>query len=316
MGSDDGAELIAAIKEGILESQRQSRPDPTIIVYCDKHLPVRMARARSQSLAESGEASADVNPLDFWRCPKPGCERCYEPTMFGYFCYGSEMGSRIERNSSKQPRGNHQGLPFMYIGKVGDGRRFVCPFYKCDEQGEDFALSVVDEEVAIPEDPLSGLGKEERKRTIEMAIFKSFASASGIGMDEGSAINHPPDAPDVRCTISGKPRWFELGQIINEEVAAKINPKRQASTPGFSFSQEDPFVEIITKKKSKTYQTAGDPVDLVLHFDLRLGSKSVVLGQIEKHADLLESLLADGSFSGVWIFDDWTKSIVWSKSRS
>jgi hypothetical protein len=204
----------------------------------------------------------------------------------------------------------------MYIGKVGDGRRFLCPLYKCNEQGDDVASSVVDEEVAIPDDPLFGLGKEERKRAIEMAVFRSFASASGIGMDEGSATNHPPDAPDVRCAISGKPRWFELGQIINEEVAATINPRRQASAPGFSFSQEIPFVEIITKKKGKKYETAGDPVDLVLHFDLRLGSKSVVQGQIEKHAALLESLLTDGPFSGVWIFDEWTKSIVWSKRRS
>ena len=242
--------------------------------------------------------------------------RCYEPNMFGYFWCGSEMGSRIEQNSTKQPRGNREGLPFLYIGKVGNGRRFLCPLYKCHEQGEDVALSAIDEEVAIPEDPLSALGKEERKRAKEMAVFKSFASASGIGVDEGSAKNHLPNAPDIRCTISGLSRFFELGEIINEEVAAKINPKRQASAPGFSFSQEIPFVEIIAKKKSKTYQTAGDPVDLILHFDLRLGSKSVVRGQIEKHAALLESLIADGPFSGVWIFDEWTKTIVWSKSRS
>ena len=62
--SDEGAELIAAIKELILEDQKKSRPHSSIVVYCDRHLPVQMARAVSLSLVESGEASADVNPLD------------------------------------------------------------------------------------------------------------------------------------------------------------------------------------------------------------------------------------------------------------
>ena len=68
--SDESAELIAAIKERILEDQRKSRPDPRIVVYCDRHLPVQMAQAVSWSLVEFGGASGDVNPLDFWRCPK------------------------------------------------------------------------------------------------------------------------------------------------------------------------------------------------------------------------------------------------------
>src|SRR5262249_5446799 len=68
------------------------------------------------------------------------------------------MGSRIEASSNTQPRGNHQSRPFMYVGRVGDGRRFLCPLYKCDEQGEDLTSSVVDEEVVIPGDPLSACG--------------------------------------------------------------------------------------------------------------------------------------------------------------
>ncbi len=35
----------------------------------------------------------------------------------------------------------------MYIGKIGEGRTYQCPFYKCDEHGPVVAESIEDEEV-------------------------------------------------------------------------------------------------------------------------------------------------------------------------
>jgi hypothetical protein len=81
--ADNAVDLLAAIEESIKEEERKTRPSPAIVVYCDKHLSVKMAPAGSWTIGEYGESSADANPLDFWRCPKGGCERCYEPMMFG-----------------------------------------------------------------------------------------------------------------------------------------------------------------------------------------------------------------------------------------
>ena len=103
----------------------------------------------------------------------------------------------------------------------------------------------------------------------EMSVFNSFAIASPLAIDEGSAVNAFPPYPDIRCTISGQLHWFELGQIISEEVAEKTNARRRRIGGGFSFSQEGSFVEIARKKATKAYQTQGAPVDLILHFDLR-----------------------------------------------
>ena len=309
-------DFLAAIKESVKESQRKSRPDYRIIVFCDRHLGVEMWRAASHSLNEYGEysyggTSADVNRLDFWKCPKAGCDRCYHPTRFGYYWFGGEMGSRAIPNPTEQPRcGAHLETPFMYVGKVGRGRRYLCPFYKCDKQGDEVQSVVIDEEVEIPKDPLAGLKKADRQRAEEMAVFKSFVSASGIRIDEGSAISGNADKkePDIRCTISGKPHWFELGEIISEEVAAKISPTRKTMDSGFSFSQEAPFVKIVKKKRTGPYQTQGAPVDLVLHFDLRLGTNGVVSRLIEKHDALLKSLVNNGPFARVWIYDAFAKS--------
>src|SRR5438876_10704849 len=99
------------------------------------------------------------------------------------------MGGSLEQNPYKQPRCNHLELPFMYVGKVGLGRRYLCPLYKCSEEGDEVAISVVDEEIAIPKDPLEGLGKGERQQFDEMTTFTLFASASGLAVDEGSVTN-------------------------------------------------------------------------------------------------------------------------------
>jgi hypothetical protein len=314
INSDD---FITEIKEQFEEEERKSHPDYRKVVYCDKHLGVQMQRSVSHGMIEYGNASADVNPLEYWRCRRAGCDRSYEPTMFGYFWHSGEMGSRKVLDPTNQRRcGVHPGTPFMYVGKVGDGRRYLCPFYKCDGRGDEVQSVVVDEDVEIPKHPLEGLKKADRQRAEEMAVFESFVSASGITIDKGSAANAESPYPDIRCAILGKLHWFELGEIISEEVAAKLSPKRKAMDGGFSFKQERPFTQVVEKKATKKYETQGAPVALLLHFDLRWGSRSVVVGLIGKHAALLKPLVNDGPFTEVWIYDAFTKCIVWSSEQA
>lgn len=304
-------DLLTDIEEWMKEAQRKEHPDYKITVYCDHHRGVKMLLATTWTSVQYGETSVDANTNLLWHCPKPDCIRCYEPTMFGYHGNSGRPGSRVQMNPHKQPRGNHPGVPFMYIGKDGEGRRFMCPLYKCDEQGPDVAALVVDEEVDSPANPLDDLRGDERKRAIEMLVFLSFASVSGLPIDEGSPENGAQGYPDIGCTISGQPYWFELGQIINEEVAEKLNPRRRKQESGFSYDQEQPFVERVKDKATKSYKTEGAPVDLILHFDLRLGTAASVRRLIEKHGTLLDSLTTSGPFQRVWIFDEHTKEIVW-----
>ena len=203
----------------------------------------------------------------------------------------------------------------MYIGKVGEGRRFLCPFYKCDGQGPEVAASVVDEDVETPTNPLDDLRGDERKRAVEMSVFQSFASVCGLPIDKGSHENGAQYYPDIGCTIAGQRYWFELGQIINEEVAEKLNPKRRKPEGGFSYDQESSFAKLVSDKATKKYETEGAPVDLILHFDPRFGTTARARLLIEKHGTLLDSLTTSGPFNRVWIFDVHTNEIVW-QSRS
>jgi hypothetical protein len=199
----------------------------------------------------------------------------------------------------------------MYIGKDGSGRRYKCPLYKCDKQGAVVAEGVEDEEIELPPAPLTNLKSAEKKRAVEMQVFQSFAVASGLPIDPGSAENHEPDHPDILCTISGDRYWFELGRIIHEEVAEKLNPKRQKADGGFSYNQEPPFVSVIESKASKKYETDGFPVDLILHFDLRFGTTTTTQWLCEKHQSLLETLTTKGPFKRVWVFDESSKVVIW-----
>ena len=170
MPTKDAHDFLAGIKKWMEEEERKRSPDYRNTVYCDRHLGVKMVLADSWSCIDYGDNSVDLNPTLLWRCPKPGCDRHYEPTMFGYHL--NEPGRRLQTDGPKQPRGNHPGLPFMYIGKFGEGRRFKCPYYKCAEQGPIVAGAVVDEFVEPPPpDPLVNLKKAERKRAAEFVDF-------------------------------------------------------------------------------------------------------------------------------------------------
>jgi hypothetical protein len=306
--NSEADDLLAEMKKWMEEAERKQRPDYRNTVYCDKHLGVKMLLADSWSSIEYGETSVDVNPTLLWYCPKLGCDRHYEPTMFGY--HVNKPGRRLQTDGPKQPRGNHPGVPFMYIGKFGEGRRFKCPYYKCGEQGPIVTEAVVDEHVEpLPPDPLMSLKKADQKRAEELLIFQLFAPACGLPIDKGSPENREPDYPDILCTISGQRYWFELGQIIHEEVAEKVNPKRRKLDGGFSYDQRKPFLKLLDSKKAKRYATDGFPVDLILYFDLRFGTSASVRRLCEPLTDLLKSLTTTGPFTRVWVFNVADRSV-------
>src|SRR2546422_848920 len=128
---DDADDFLSEIERYMEEERRKDHPDYRNTVYCDKHLGIKMILASSWTSIEYDEHSVDANTKLLWYCPKQECDRHYEPTMFGY--HVNEPGRRL--NGGKQPRGNHPGRPFMYIGKFSDGRRYRCPLYKCEEEG-------------------------------------------------------------------------------------------------------------------------------------------------------------------------------------
>jgi hypothetical protein len=64
--------------------------------------------------------------------------------------------------------------------------------------------------------------------------------------------------------------------------------------------------------KSKNYRSEGAPVGLLMWFDLTMGTAERLERLVSKHRDKLDDILARGSFDKVWIYDRWSRRIIWS----
>lgn len=283
--------------------------------YCDLHLEAKLIPCASLIAGLYGGDSANANPFEFWRCSNPDCIRCYEPYMFGYFNLDRQRGASIGTNPAIQERcEQHDQRPFMCIGRFGEGRRFRCLMHGCDSVGLMVAACVADsDEVKERPDTTPVLTGDERKEAFELITFTEFASAAGLPLD--LAENAKPPHPDIRCRIGGNECWFELGRITDSKLAKALNsPWPKAPTP-FSFAQKEPFVRIIEKKAKAPYVTNGRPVDLLLHFDHQPPDREALKRHLQEHVVALNHLRQHGPFSRIWIFDGWSKSVLWQSAE-
>lgn len=153
-----------------------------------------------------------------------------------------------------------------------------------------------------------------RKEMAEMNVFTGFATAAGLDVDPGSAKKEKPPVPDISCAIEGEQQFFELGEVTDEEFAEQIGVAQRTLTDGEGGfqSEEAPLVRMILKKAQSTYETAGAPVDLVLHFDKQYPFAPV--DHLSSHgAEIATAMVPKGPFSRIWIYNGWDRSIMWRR---
>lgn len=285
-----------------------------LCVYCDLHLESMLVPCGSLTAGLYGGDTADCNPFEYWRCSRPDCSRCYDTRMYGYFNMDRTRGSSVQLNAQAQDKCyKHQRPreydPFMCISKFGQGRRFRCPFHDCDSVGSIVAEYVADlnetEEVPHTQPVLTGNDKRE---AFELSTFYEFAIAAGLAVE--SADNAKPRYPDIRCLIGGEEYWFELGQIIDATLARAIHTDWPKDPTSFSFEQKEPFLRMIEKKAAAQYETNGRPVDFVLHFE-QPPDRTALKRHFQEHAIALNDLMLRGPFSRIWIYDGFSKSVLW-----
>ncbi len=274
-----------------------------------------MITVRTWFAGQYGGDSADCNPEVCWQCSRVECSRHYEPRVFGY--RNLERGRGNRPNPKEQENcSRHCELPFMFVASFGPLRQFRCPFRGCDNRGSVVSEFVANIETAIEDqlEPVASLTHEAKTEAHELAIFHVFAIAANLRFK--SPRNKKPPFPDIECIIDGELHWFELGRITDYKFAGLIKDTRRDNPKPFLFSQEEPFVRIVEKKKKKRYTTLGHPVDLVLYFDQQPPDQKALKRYFSKHAATLEDLQKKGPFSRVWIYDDWSKSVLWSSEPS
>lgn len=109
----------------------------------------------------------------------------------------------------------------------------------------------------------------QEKQARERLMFSGFAAQSGLEIDHASIASCSPPLPDIRCTISGTPYFFELAEVVPQEQAQALATKGVYTTGFPDTAEKGPkaMEAIIRRKQTKTYQTDGAPVDLLLYFN-------------------------------------------------
>lgn len=148
----------------------------------------------------------------------------------------------------------------------------------------------------------------------ELEVFNAFAEvAAEAKIDACSGLNKVAPEPDIYCTRSGVGHYFELGEIIDQSVAKSLGVAiKHDKCTGGAFSQDLPIAYIILKKSSKSYQTRGVPVDLLLYYRTQSPPPSSLLSALLHHnTPALRALVTGMKFQGVWIFDFTKRRILW-----
>lgn len=113
------------------------------------------------------------------------------------------------------------------------------------------------------------MSASQDKEARERLMFSGFAAQCGLDVDHASIASCSPPLPDIRCTINGTPYFFELAEVVPQEQAQALATKG-VYTAGFPDPEDKgskAMEAIIRQKQTKTYQTDGAPVDLLLYFN-------------------------------------------------
>jgi hypothetical protein len=164
------------------------------------------------------------------------------------------------------------------------------------------------------------LKPDQRKLYQEWEIFRRFGSAEGspaidlnsiVTIDPISVI---PPAPDIACRVAGQVEYFELGEIIDEELARAAGKalKTNASSFGGGVSLWPAVESILNKKCGKSYCPFAKPLSLLLYYGVgRQASFWPYLRPlIRQQADGIVDLLRESDFEALWIYEPQPNAVL------
>ncbi len=158
----------------------------------------------------------------------------------------------------------------------------------------------------------------DQQKIYESKAFVRFVIASGLVGDPFDHENENPPLPDIRSRIDGQTYYFEVGQIVDEELArrATISEKTGKITGG-AFSELVPLLKMFREKCANSYPTNGAPVDLLLCYSRQAPpDEKVLLEYLKCYEAEITLLIRDGPFSRIWIYTDSPpRKVLWQAAR-
>ena len=164
----------------------------------------------------------------------------------------------------------------------------------------------------------------------ELSVFLEFAKVAGTPIDTSTVETCKPPKPDIRCICAGEPVYFELSCILGNDFMRRYRNKvlknARENRPPPQLSSADasrvnlPERDTLQEKLSKTYQTGGVPLELLLYYD---AEHLMVLGSIPPidfewlASEVMVPLLTPmpSHIRRVWVFERYRNSVMWCHPR-
>jgi hypothetical protein len=154
-----------------------------------------------------------------------------------------------------------------------------------------------------------GLKPEERKLFIELETFRRFARSAGIEYESESELTLDPNSaspppPDIVCNTKKGLVYFELGEVIEEGLAAKAaRAAKRKEDYGGAIDLWRPLLRIYSKKRHKQYNANAAPLSLLLHYGV--GRQASFFPFLAPHLPcaLIQERVERGLFQAVWLYD-------------
>jgi hypothetical protein len=165
---------------------------------------------------------------------------------------------------------------------------------------------------------MTGLNREEQKALRERTIFAQFAEVAGLQVEPASITSERPPKPDVSCLIEGEPHYFEMCEVTDEGLAARITQsiKTMSITAGF-FRQDGPLLKVLEDKAQKDYETNEGKLELLIYYDRQSSPPNGGLREsTQRQLHLIAKTMLSERWSRMWIYDANEHEVLWMADRS
>ena len=128
--------------------------------------------------------------------------------------------------------------------------------------------------------------------------------------------NKKPPFPDIRIIINGEPRFFELAEVADQELARSTSEAAKTGSSETVWFEHDHtlIMRRMREKYTNAYRSEGSPVDLILYFDWHHSPPLPCTFDERNEAEIHRLILAS-TFSAVWIYDNRSVRILWKQGR-
>ena len=158
----------------------------------------------------------------------------------------------------------------------------------------------------------------------EWEIFVRFCQAEGLTVDPADVVMLDPNSsrpppPDLECHLAGKSHFFELGEIIQEDIAKALAPhtRRQITEARIPLARVwDPLERMLTKKLNKVYNSQARPISLLLYYASSPSFWKYLQPIVREREEAIQMIFERSVFDSMWLFDAAKNEILCYFSRS